>query len=140
MTDLFRGISRVVAGKLPDLDKDKFARALSRAHGRCVLIVRRVEEFRSTAQNAYYWGVIVPTLLEHPLFREWSEEQLHDGIKEKFLARLDPLTALTKAGSTRELSPQEFSAFKDAIQQWAAEKLDLDIPDPNEELRKELAA
>ncbi len=137
--DLFRGLSLVKDGGLPDIDRERLKKALAKFSGQVVLIVRPVEKFRSLAQNRYYWSVIIPAILAHPKFREWTEEQLHDGIKEKFLARLDPDTGLTKAGSTANLSPFEFSEFKDAIQLWAAEMLDLDIPDPNEQLQHELA-
>lgn len=134
MSDWFRGLATVKAGEVA-FNRALFKAALKKHSGPAVLILRPVEEFRTPAQNRYYWGVIVPVLKAHPLFKTWTEEQLHDGIKEKFLSTVDPATGLVKVGSTKELKKSgEFSAFKEAIQQWAAEKLDIYIPDPNEDL------
>jgi hypothetical protein len=135
MSDWFRGLAELKGNGLIAFNRELFKAALRRHEGKAVLILRPVEEFRTPAQNRYYWGVIIPVLNAHPLFKAWTEEQLHDGIKEKFLSELDPATGLTKVGSTKELKKSgEFSAFKEAIQQWAAEKLDIYIPDPNEDL------
>lgn len=135
MSDWFRGLATLNGEGLISFNRDLFKTALKKHKGQGILILRPVEEFRTPAQNRYYWGVIIPVLKAHPLFKEWTEEQLHDGIKEKFLSTVDPATGLIKVGSTKELKKSgEFSAFKEAIQQWAAEKLDIYIPDPNEDM------
>lgn len=132
MSDWFRGLATLERGQI-SFNRELFKKALAKHSGGAVLILRPVEEFRTAAQNRYYWGVVVPELQAHPSFRDWTEEQIHDGIKEKFLSTVDPRTGLVKAGSTASLTKEQWSKFKDAIQQWAAEKLDLYIPDPNEE-------
>lgn len=138
MKDLHRDICEVKDGALQGFHRDALRKALAKFAGQVVVIVRPVERFRSKAQNKYYWGVVIPAILKHPKFREWTDEQLHDGIKEKFLSRLDPGTGLMLVGSTANLSPSEFSTLKDEIQLWAAEALDLYVPDPNEEIQREL--
>ena len=133
MSDWFRGMATVERGQI-SFNRELFKRALKAHSGNAIVILRPVEAFRSPAQNRYYWGVVIPKILAHPKFKLWTEAKLHDGLKEKFLSRLDPETGLTALGSTAELTKAEWSEFKEAIQQWAAETLDLYIPDPNEDV------
>lgn len=87
---------------------------------------------RSSNQNAYYWGVLLPTILADHRFKKWSDEQLHDALKEKFLSHIDPVTGLLLIGSTTDNDTLEQEQYYDRIKQWAAEALDIYIPDPNE--------
>lgn len=140
MSDWFRGLVSIERGQI-SFKRDLFRDALKKHHGQAVLILRPVEEFRTPAQNRYYWGVVVATILGHPKFKDWTDDQVHDAIKEKFLSRYDPSTGLTKVGSTKDLKKHgEFSAFKEEIQQYFAEHLDLYIADPNEDVEPRSAA
>ena len=96
------------------------------------ITVRQHRHQRSTRQNNYYWGVVIPTLLADHRFKKWTDEQLHEGLKEKFLSHLDPVTGLMVIGSTTDNDTLEQEQYHDRIKQWAAETLDVYIPDPNE--------
>jgi hypothetical protein len=97
------------------------------------IVVKQQRPQRSGRQNNYYWGVVLPTLLADHRFKKWTDEQLHDALKEKFLSHLDPVTGLMVIGSTTDNDTLEQEAYHDRIKQWAAETLDVYIPDPNEQ-------
>lgn len=78
-----------------------------------------VEETRSTAQNRYYQGVVVPMLAE---VTGYQPGEMHDVLKLEFL----PYGHV----STTDLTPAEFTAYVERICQWAAEHLDCVIPPP----------
>ena len=70
-----------------------------------------------------------------------SKEQTHELLKYKFLKR-EFITSdgdiLQSVGSTTELSTIEFSEYKESIQQWASEYLNIIVPDPNEQIEIEI--
>lgn len=92
---------------------------------------------RSLEQNAYLWGVVYPTVLQHLpgwdandlheyFLGEWSGWQTLEGFGRK---RLKPIRRSSK------LSTSEFIDFVDFIQRTMAEK-GVVIPDPNEEVSR----
>jgi hypothetical protein len=97
------------------------------------IVVKQQRPQRSSRQNNYYWGVLLPTLLADHRFKKWTDEQLHAALKEKFLSHLDPVTGLMVIGSTTDNDTLEQESYHDRIKQWAAETLDVYIPDPNEQ-------
>lgn len=99
------------------------------------------EDTRSARQNRFLWGVcyrmVTRALLEN------GEEGINDMVVHKFLTEmfLEPqichIKSLNKVVieySTKRLSKKVFSEYWGKIQQWAAEKLNIYIPDPNEDL------
>jgi hypothetical protein len=104
-----------------------------------LLLVRR-EAVRSREQNAWYWGVILEGI--HRAIRArsgYSRAELHEFFKARFNAR--EVVIVDAAGvicgeaiigaSTRRLTRIAFSEYCEQIRQWAAETLDLDLPDPD---------
>lgn len=88
---------------------------------------------RSTNQNSYMWGVCIKILSDSTGF---SKEEMHDILKHKFLT----VEKQTKSGqvlqvtrSTASLNTSEMEEYLARIRQWAAEYLDCNIPEPNEE-------
>ena len=65
-----------------------------------------------------------------------SKEETHDFLKHKFLVKelVNEETGeiLKSIGSTSDLTTSEFMDFIAEIQQWAAEFLGINIPDPGE--------
>ena len=57
---------------------------------------------------------------------------MHDALKEKFASRRDEKTGLLIVESTAKMDTVRFMKYYDDIQVWAAEFLDVYIPDPNE--------
>jgi hypothetical protein len=92
---------------------------------------------RSNEQNAYLWGVVYPTILQH--LPGWDADDLH----EYFLGEHFGWETLEGLGRKRlkpirrssRLSTTEFSDHVDFIQRAMAEK-GIYVPDPNEEMTR----
>jgi len=98
---------------------------------------------RSTVQNAYYWGVMVPLIRDgiRELGHYLSEEETHEFLKKEFNNQeinLENGMFLNIPGSTQDMSTVDFMLFKDKVQHFAANVLGVVIPDPNEQLKIEL--
>jgi len=87
-------------------------------------------EDRSLPQNSWYWGVIVRMIGEHC---GYSAEETHDALKQMFLRdRENERDGLVRIKSSTRLDTREFSDYCEQCRKWAAEFLNLYIPDPNE--------
>ncbi len=92
---------------------------------------------RSIPQNAWYWGVIIQMLSDHT---GYAPDEVHELMKAKFIPKRlavqngngEIVDEYVLGGSTRKMKIEEFSEFCEAIRRWAAESLDLVIPDPHE--------
>jgi len=95
---------------------------------------------RSTEQNAYLWGCVYPTILQH--MPGWDADDLH----EYFLGEHFGWETLEGFGRKRlrpvrrssKLKTTEFMAYLDFVQRRAAEH-GIYIPDPNEHLYENVA-
>ena len=91
---------------------------------------------RSNPQNAYYWGLVIPLLKKgfEDLGHELTAEEVHEFLKAKFNFKeiINEETGEVNQIplSTTRLSKLEFSEYIEKIQRWAAEFLNLVIPDP----------
>lgn len=100
--------------------------------------VKRLRATRSLDQNAYYWGVVVQLLSEHT---GYTPDEIHGLLKAKFLPKRlavcdgngEIQDELVLGGSTRNLNKLEFGDYMESIRQWAAEMLDVVIPDPDQD-------
>jgi hypothetical protein len=92
-----------------------------------VITIEPRKAARSQLQNRYYWGVVVDLISQHT---GYSPEELHELLKAKFLPKkLSVCNGIGEiqgefviGGSTTKLN---------TIKQWAAESLDVVIPDPD---------
>jgi len=93
------------------------------------LQIRKPKRSRSLPQNAYYHAVVVMLISEATGF---TREETHNTLKMKFLTDMvhGSKTDLPRMKSTTELSTIEFCEYIEQIQIFAAEFLDLFIPDP----------
>ena len=127
-------------GKIPkqaSLDISEVLKAQAKKNVR--ITIEKWSNTRSALQNSWYWGVAVKMITEklkesNPLkYAEITEESVHEWLKAQFLdKRLISIGGIEKelSGSTTELTTTNFMAYKEDIQQFAAERLLLDIPDP----------
>lgn len=132
------------------IDLPKRARkeiADSFAGKRVEVVIKRARKQRSNAQNAYYWGVVVPFVLRGfiELGNSLTEgnpddhELIHEFLKAKFLrngAEIVDADGLVHElpGSTTKTTTVEFMEYLDRIINFAAESLNVVIPPPNEQL------
>lgn len=99
-------------------------------------------------QRKYFYGVVVEIL--HSFFvstgerpEETTKEDVMDFIKDRFLFRekLCPITSryikvyISLSANKGSMTMEEFTEKKEAIQQWAMEKLRLEIPEPDKNWR-----
>ncbi len=91
---------------------------------------------RSLQQNAYFWGVVVQMISEHT---GYAPDEVHEFLKMKFIPKKlavckgngEIVDEFVVGGSTRKMNTVEFGEYVESIRQWAAESLDLYIPDPD---------
>lgn len=92
---------------------------------------------RSTNQNGYYRGCVIPILANH---LGYTEDQAHELMKYQFLSEIS--VKQTKNGekkivrikSTTELNTAQFNDYVRKIREWAWEFDSISIPIPNEVL------
>ena len=108
--------------------------------GRKVCItVERESKRRSNDQNAYYWAVVVPYILDG--FRAIGESELDAQMVHEFLKMqyLPAIIADKETGeeqyrfprSTKRLSTWQFCIYVDDCIRFAADKLAVSVPPPN---------
>ena len=114
---------------------------------RIEVAVKQRYKQRSSPQNRYYWGVLVPSVLlafvdlGNDLQQDNQEhlDMVHDFLKRKFLTNgLEVVNAQGEVEqlppSTTRLSTIEQEKYHEDIRRWAAEFLNVVIPLPNEQL------
>lgn len=137
MKDL-KYFGKVDDGKLTIFQRNDMVSGLQNLGSGFVEIIIRLAGKRSSRQNRYYWGAMLPIVKEglKGVGIEMSKEQTHELLKYKFLKR-EFVTSdgdiLQIIGSTTELSTKEFNEYIESIQIWSAEYLNVNIPDPNEQ-------
>lgn len=92
--------------------------------------VIRKRKNRSTHQNAYYWGVILPVIAHES---GHSIDELHEIFKRMFLVPQEIEyrgKVIRIPGSTANLSIMEFSDFCERVRAEAA-TMGIAIPDPD---------
>lgn len=127
--------AQVVGGRLK-LNRVRLAKMLkSKRDCEVVIVIERKHATRSLAQNAWYFGGVIAAISE---YTGYTPEEIHEFCKAKFLP--NKVTMADKNGevveevvigrSTTVLNKIQFGEYIEAIRQWAAESLRLDIPDP----------
>ena len=105
-----------------------------------VLSLENKKRKRSLHQNNFYWGVVIPIVKQGLIDVGYrvTIDDTHDYIKTNFIKKelVNENTGeiLPSIGSTTELTTTEFMDLIAEIQQWAAEYLNVEIPDPNEQI------
>lgn len=124
-----RDLFDIYVGSLPD--------------GDIKMTVSQKHRTRSTPQNAYYWGVVIPILCNEI---GYTHEELHEALKWKFLRKHlemseeqkskfineESLEKLPTVRSTATLTTVEYEEYLEQIKQWAAIDLNIVIPNPND--------
>ena len=112
-----------------------------------ILVVRiePEEKKRTLRQNKYLWGVVYKTIVDNDpgyfvndavdalrkTARLSAAEVVHEFCKARFLPSADlPGLQITVAPSTAKLPRKEFQEYVESIRRWAADELQVFIPDP----------
>jgi hypothetical protein len=136
VSDLVIGTGHVRKGKLFINHRGHFDRQIAQLDERWQLeiAVSRLRATRSVEANRFYFGVVIAAISEQT---GYHPDETHDLMKmlhlPKELAICDGNGEVkgqyVMGGSTRNLNTAEFSAYVSRVQQWAAETLDVVIPD-----------
>lgn len=120
--------ARIKSDKLHIVNFDAF-KSFIRSFGdkEFQLVARKARKPRSNNQNSYYWGVVLSLIYDHT---GHTPEELHEAFKWKFLKRFNS-DGLEFAKSTTELTTGEMMEYVENIKKFAAEELDIVIPDPD---------
>ena len=127
-------------GKLSVFAQDDLRRWINGHRGKTVRLRLKAQgKKRSTEQNAYYWSVVVSKIKDRllELGNEVSADDVHELLKSRFNAKEIDLGnghAIDIPGSTTDMSTVDFMTYIERIQRFAAELLDIYIPDPNEQM------
>ena len=110
-----------------------------------VVRIEPEEKKRTLRQNKYLWGVVYKSIVDNdPGFfcndavdslrktaRLSTAEVVHEFCKARFLPSADlPGLQITVAPSTAKLPRKEFQDYVEAIRRWAADELQVFVPDP----------
>ncbi len=102
--------------------------------------VKRKRKYRSVFQNAYYFGVVLHMVCERlkELGHETDKDTAHEFLKSRFLFTelQDEKTGeiIKIPRKTSSLSTSEFMDYLEDVKRFAAEVLDIYIPEPNEQV------
>jgi hypothetical protein len=134
--DIFETDGVIEKGKLRLSGKQGFDAAMSRfPDGHVIVTVKVQRPHRSSQQNRYWHGVVVPLFAEHCGY-EFAE--MKDALALELLPKevIDLKTGEIKIvpGHTSDLNTKEFNDLIDGAQRLGAE-MGINIPDPGEELR-----
>jgi len=143
VSDLIVASGQVKGGKLHIRNRRAFDDQIALVPERWELeiTVARQRATRSQQQNSYYWGVVVQMLSDHT---GYTPDEMHAYLKTKFIPKRLAVNAsngiicdeLVIGGSTRTMSTIQFGEYMESIRQWAAETVDLYIPDPDGDTRE----
>jgi len=119
---------RVEDGIIKLKDEPFYFRYLNSLNGKDIeLIIRERNLVRTSPQNAYYWAVVVELIAEE---LGYDKEEAHEALKFKFLRKHSG--KLPSVRSTTDLDTKEFEDYVEKIRRFAAEELNINIPDPNQ--------
>jgi len=106
------------------------------------VVFRRKKKHRTPSQNAYYWAVVVPLILEEfvnlgndlQVGNKEHIDLIHDMLKGMFLEAKEVVdadgVAIKLPPTTKDLSTVQFMEYLEKVCQFAAERLQLVIPEP----------
>jgi hypothetical protein len=127
MTPSFSG--QIKQGKLHLEDRGSFLNHLNGLEGKRVMVtVAKETRRRTNSQNAYLWGVIYKLISD---YTGATPEELHIALKYHF-GKKRFIGNIVAPASTKAMDTIEMTEYIEKVRRWAAEELNINIPDPNE--------
>lgn len=137
----YTGTGFIRSGRLVVRNPQRFADMLRGWRDAEVTItIEKKHAIRSQEASKYYFGVVLHLIAEAT---GYTVDELHEWAKAKFIPKhvafVDGngvvVDDLVIGGTTTRLNRGQFYEYVEAIRQFAAERLDLNIPDPDPEWR-----
>jgi hypothetical protein len=135
--------SNVINGNLKR-NRDHIKQAIASFEGKEVIIsIDKAKKNRSNNQNSYYWGVCIPLIqsgLKEATGEYFGIDNIHyDILLKMFAPSLEVVNKSTGQILSRQISSSDmttiqFMEYVMEVQKWASEFLNINIPDPNEEI------
>lgn len=119
--------------QMTDYQKRAINEEVKRLDGQNVrVLVTKDTRTRTTKQNRYYWGVVVKMIADQT---GYTPEEVHEAMKTEYLGRRfvefgRKEVQLSK--STKDIDTKEMSDYTERVRQFAAEFLQMVIPDPRQ--------
>lgn len=140
-------ISNVANGALKR-NRNLIKSAIQSFEGKDIEItIERKRKNRSNSQNAYYWGCVLP-LVQQGLIDATGETRDLNSIHYQILLPLlsvdreivntDTGQVINEKITSSEMTTTEFMEYILSIQKWSAEFLNINIPDPNQDIKIDL--
>lgn len=136
-------LSNVVNGNLKR-NRKLIKEAICSFEGKDIeLTIQRKRKIRSNPQNAYYWGLVIPIVQEGLKEATGEVRDVNSIHYQILLPLLAPKREIINKSTgevfseritSSEMTTSEFMDYIVSIQQWGAEFLGINIPDPNEQL------
>ncbi len=138
-------ISRFENGKMVR-NRGLFVQALEQFQNTDIVItIQKKRIKRSTNQNSYYWGIIIPLVrngLHDATGEVFDASETHNFLKSQFcykeLINEDTGEIVKIPKSTTDNSTTEMEIYHEQIRNFAQEFLNIRIPLPHEDLKLEL--
>lgn len=124
--------AKVVKCELQFDDIERLNQDLCRYEDKIVEItIKEYKPKRSNQLNYYYWGVCVKIISD---YTGYTKEETHEHIKQTFLKKkiLIDNEWFDVTDSTTKLNNIEMLKLIEEVKLWAAETLNVYIPDPHE--------
>lgn len=105
------------------------------------ITIRRKRKRRSLLQSAYYFGVVLPVVQRGLMDAGYkvSKESTHEFLKATFfkqeIVNENTGEILNTTGSTAQMTTVQMMEYFQEITQWAAEFLNVQIPEPGEQIK-----
>jgi hypothetical protein len=131
-------IGMVVDGKLSlsDTTKNTLANDITRLEGEKLELFIKIMNKRTTPQNMYFFGVVVPEIHKYliSIGNDITNEGVHSFLKSKFnygiVCNNDGEVIGSYEKSTKPMSKDEFSNYIDTVIKYAENELKIEIPKP----------
>lgn len=138
---MFNKTVRVVEGKLPDTVRREIKSFFDRIKSGSVTIqIKRYHARRSVNQNAYYWGVVIPMIMEE--MGELDSQYTHNLLKEIMSPKFPWMREEGREvngkwidgplKSSKDYDKAQWEELMSAVRIWASINLGINIPEPNQ--------
>lgn len=110
-----------------------------------VITIDKVKKQRSTQQNAFYWGCLIPLMqlgAKDTWGETWSIDKAHKHLSNLFVfhesvnIKTGEITNTHK--STTELTTTDWEVYVTEIRIYLLEHFDIEAPEPNQEITLQL--